>query len=174
MKTRVLSAVVLLLAALTLTAGVFPEVGAAAPDFSLKSDQGTDTSLKDFSGKWVVLYFYPKDFTGGCTLQAKNFQRDLEKYNAAGAAIVGVSVDTAESHKEFCTKEGLTFRLLSDPDAKVSNLYNSVMDYNGAPYSARNTFLIDPQGQLVRVFEKVKPAGHSDEVLAALAELQKK
>ena len=175
MKTRVLFAVLLLLAAVTLSAAtLFPEVGAAAPDFSLKSDQGTATSLKDFHGKWVVLYFYPKDFTGGCTMQAKNFQRDLEKYNAAGATIVGVSVDTPESHKEFCTKEGLTFRLLSDPDAKVSNAYNSVMEYNGATYSARNTFLIDPQGKLVRVFEKVKPAGHSDEVLAALAELQKK
>lgn len=176
MKNRIaVIAVLLLLAALTLSAAeLFPEVGAAAPDFSLKSDQGTATSLKDFRGKWVVLYFYPKDFTGGCTVEAKNFQRDLEKYEAAGAAIVGVSVDTAESHKEFCAKEGLAFRLLSDPDAAVSSAYNSIMEYNGAKLSARNTFLIDPQGNLVRVFEKVKPAGHSDEVLAALAELQKK
>lgn len=174
MKIRIaVIAVTLLLAAVTLFAA-FPEVGEAAPDFSLKSDQGTATSLKDFRGKWVVLYFYPKDFTGGCTLQAKNFQRDLEKYEAAGAAVVGVSVDTPESHKEFCAKEGLAFRLLSDPDAAVSAVYNSVMEYNGAKLSARNTFLIDPEGKLVRVFEKVKPAGHSDEVLAALAELQKK
>ena len=174
MKIRIAAIAVMLLAALTLSAEMCPEVGAAAPDFSLKSDQGTATSLKDFRGKWVVLYFYPKDFTGGCTLQAKNFQRDLEKYDAAGATVVGVSVDTPESHKEFCAKEGLAFRLLSDPDAAVSTAYNSIMEYNGAKLSARNTFLIDPQGKLVRVFEKVKPAGHSDEVLAALAELQKK
>src|SRR5688500_2915723 len=131
MKIRTLFVITLLLAAVTLSASIFPEVGAPAPDFSLKSDQGTATSLKDFRGKWVVLYFYPKDFTGGCTLEAKNFQRDLEKYNTAGAAIVGVSIDTPESHKEFCAKEGLTFRLLSDPDAAVSTTYNSVMEYNG-------------------------------------------
>lgn len=157
----------------TMVAAEFPAVNAAAPDFTLTTDEGKSASLEDFRGKWVVLYFYPKDFTGGCTLQAHNFQRDLTKYEAKNAAIVGVSVDTAESHKEFCSKEGLKFRLLSDPDAKVSTLYNSVMDYKGAKLSARNTFLIDPQGKLVRVFESVKPAGHSDEVLAVLAELQK-
>ena len=87
---------------------------------------------------------------------------------------MGVSVDTAESHKSFCAKEGLSFRLLSDPDAKVSAAYNSVMEYNGAKLSARNTFLIDPKGKVVRVFEKVKPSGHSEEVIAALDELNKK
>jgi peroxiredoxin Q/BCP len=80
----------------------------------------------------LVLYFYPKDFTSGCTIEAQNFQRDLAKYEAKSAAIVGVSVDSAESHKEFCTKEKLAFRLLSDPDAKVSQAYNSVMEYKGA------------------------------------------
>jgi peroxiredoxin Q/BCP len=162
-----------LLVAVAAAAAEFPAVNAPAPDFQLKSDQGTETSLKDFRGKWVVLYFYPKDFTSGCTLEAQNFQRDLAKYEAKNAAIVGVSVDTAESHKEFCTKEKLAYRLLSDPDAKVSQAYNSVMEYKGATLSARNTFLIDPQGRLVRVFAPVKPAGHSDEVLAALDELQK-
>jgi thioredoxin-dependent peroxiredoxin len=88
--------------------------------------------------------------------------------------IVGVSVDSADSHKQFCAKEGLNFRLLSDADASVSNTYNSVMDYKGAKLSARNTFLIDPQGNVVRVFPKVNPATHSEEVLAALDELQKK
>ena len=168
-----LALVALVLLAVSAVAAEFPPVGAAAPDFSLKSDQGKDTSLKDLRGKWVVLYFYPKDFTGGCTLEAHNFQRDLAKYEAKNAAIVGVSVDTAESHKDFCTKEGLTFRLLSDPDGKVSTTYNSVMEYKGATLSARNTFLIDPQGKLVRVFSPVKPAEHSEEVLAALEELQK-
>lgn len=158
----------------TLAIADFPPVGAAAPDFRLMSDRGDEAGLRDFRGKWVVLYFYPKDFTGGCTLQARNFQRDLEKYTARNAVIVGVSVDSAESHKEFCAKEGLSFRLLSDRDASVSEAYRSVMKYNGTKLSARNTFLIDPDGKLVRVFPSVKPAGHSEEVLAALDELQKK
>jgi peroxiredoxin Q/BCP len=150
-----------------------PAVGAAAPTFSLNNQEGKQVGLNDFKGKWVVLYFYPKDFTSGCTLEARNFQRDLAKYDAAGVVILGVSVDTAESHKEFCTKEGLNFKLLSDPDAKVSTEYGSVMEYNGAKLSARNTFIIDPQGKIAKVFEKVKVGGHSDEVLAALATLQK-
>lgn len=151
-----------------------PAVGAAAPDVSLTSGEGQTVNLKEYHGKWVVLYFYPKDFTGGCTLEAHNFQADLAKYEQVGAVILGVSVDTAASHKDFCAKEGLRFKLLSDPDAKVSAEYGSVMDNQGAKLSARNTFIIDPQGKIARVFLKVKPAGHSEEVLAALAELQKK
>jgi peroxiredoxin Q/BCP len=150
-----------------------PVVGTAAPTFNLTSNEGKQTSLNDYQGKWVVLYFYPKDFTSGCTLEAHNFQRDLTKYEQAHAVILGVSVDSAESHKSFCTKEGLNFRLLSDPDAKVSTAYGSIMDYNGAKYSARNTFIIDPTGKIAKVFIKVNPSVHSEEVLSALAELQK-
>jgi peroxiredoxin Q/BCP len=150
-----------------------PEVGTVAPGFNLTTNEGKQVSLGDFKGKWVVLYFYPKDFTSGCTLEAHNFQRDLAKYEAANAVILGVSVDTAESHKDFCAKEGLNFKLLSDSDAKVSDQYGSTMEYNGAKLSARNTFIIDPHGKIAKVFENVKPAGHSDEVLAALASLQK-
>ena len=151
-----------------------PAVGSVAPDFALTTNEGHQASLKDFRGKWVVLYFYPKDFTGGCTLEAHNFQTDLAKYEAAKAVILGVSVDTAESHKSFCAKEGLTFKLLSDADTKVSDAYGSLMEYKpGMKLSARNTFIIDPQGKVAKVFMKVNPAGHSAEVLAALAELQK-
>ena len=150
-----------------------PAVGAAAPVFNLTTNEGKQVSLGDFKGKWVVLYFYPKDFTSGCTLEARNFQRDLAKYDAANAVILGVSVDTADSHKDFCAKEGLNFKLLSDSDAKVSEQYGSIMEYNGAKLSARNTFIIDPQGKIAKVFEKVKPGGHSEEVLVALASLQK-
>jgi peroxiredoxin Q/BCP len=150
-----------------------PAVGAPAPDFSLTTNEGKPASLKDFHGKWVVLYFYPKDFTGGCTLEAHNFQRDLAKYEAAHAVILGVSVDTAESHKSFCAKEGLAFKLLSDPKGEVSARYGSTMDYNGATYAARNTFLVDPEGKIVKEFIGVQPAGHSEEVLAALGGLQK-
>jgi len=150
-----------------------PAVGAAAPGFNLTTNEGKQVSLNDFKGKWVVLYFYPKDFTQGCTIEAHNFQRDLAKYEAVNAVILGVSVDSADSHKEFCAKEGLNFKLLADTDAKVSDQYGSVMEYNGAKLSARNTFIIDPQGKIVKVFEKVKVAAHSEEVLAALATLQK-
>lgn len=150
-----------------------PAVGSAAPTFNLTSNEGKPVTLADYKGKWVVLYFYPKDFTAGCTIQAKNFQRDLAKYEAANAVILGVSVDTAESHKEFCMKEGLNFKLLSDTDAKVSNEYGSVMEYQGTKLSARNTFIIDPQGKIAKVFPKVNVKVHSEEVLAALAELKK-
>src|SRR4029450_4939126 len=89
-----------------------PQAGKPAPDFTLKNDEGKDVSLKDYRGKWVVLYFYPKDFTSGCTIEARNFQRDLAEYEKAGAVILGVSVDTAKSHKNFCVKEGLNLKLV--------------------------------------------------------------
>src|SRR4030095_1388874 len=166
--------IIALVACVTVGAtGELPTVGAEAPGFKLTTNEGNLASLSDFKGKCVVLYFYPKDFTSGCTLEAHNFQRDLEKYTAANAVILGVSVDTAESHKSFCAKEGLNFKLLSDVDAKVSEQYGSIMEYNGAKLSARNTFIIDPQGKVAKVFEKVKVAPHSEEVLAALATLQK-
>ena len=154
-------------------AGEAPAVGSMAPEFTMTTNEGKPASLKDFRGQWVVLYFYPKDFTSGCTIEAKNFQRDIEKYKAINAVILGVSVDTAESHKEFCAKEGLNFKLLSDVDGKVSDAYGSVMEYNGMKLSARNTFIIDPKGKVAQVFMKVKVTPHSEEVLAALATLQK-
>lgn len=160
--------------ALAALPGEVPAAGTVAPAFKLTTNEGKEASLADFKGKWVVLYFYPKDFTSGCTLEAHNFQRDIAKYEQAKAVILGVSVDTAESHKDFCAKEGLNFKLLADVDAKVSQEYGSTMDYNGKTYSARNTFIIDPKGNIAKVFVKVSPAGHSEEVLAALAELQKK
>src|SRR5437762_7049860 len=150
-----------------------PEVGKPAPDFSLSTSDGSQVSLKDYRGKWVVLYFYPKDFTSGCTMEAHNFQRDLAKYSDAEAVILGVSVDTAQSHKDFCAKEGLNFKLLADPDAKVSTEYGSVMDYKGQKLAARNTFIINPDGEVVKVYTSVKPAEHSDQVLKDLADLKK-
>src|ERR687887_408682 len=150
-----------------------PEVGKSAPDFSLTTEDGSQVSLKDYRGKWVVLYFYPKDFTSGCTLEARNFQRDLSKYEQSGAVILGVSVDTAQSHKDFCTKEGLNFKLLADPDAKVSADYGSIMDYKGQKLAARNTFIINPDGEIAKVYTGVKPAEHSEQVLKDLADLKK-
>ena len=150
-----------------------PETGKPAPDFSLTTGDGSQVSLKDYRGKWVVLYFYPKDFTSGCTMEAHNFQRDLTKYEGAGAVILGVSVDTAQSHKDFCAKEGLNFKLLADPDAKISTEYGSVMDYKGQKLAARNTFIINPQGEIAKVYTGVKPADHSEQVLKDLADLKK-
>src|ERR1051325_2754454 len=152
--------------------GEVPAAGTVAPTFKLTTNEGNQAGLSDYKGQWVVLYFYPKDFTSGCTLEAHNFQRDLKNYEKMKAVIIGVSVDTAESHKDFCAKEGLSFKLLSDPDAKVSTEYDSIMEYNGAKLSARNTFIIDPKGKVVKVFTGVKPSGHSEEVLSTLASLQ--
>lgn len=174
-RFRTASTLALFLTALgivSISSAAAPTAGQPAPDFTLPSQAGKEVGLKDLRGQWVVLYFYPKDFTGGCTMEAKNFQRDLAKYEAAKATIVGVSVDTAESHKSFCEKEGLNFTLLSDVGGKVSEAYGSVMDREGVKYSARNTFLISPDGTVARTFMKVSPAGHSEEVLKAIAELQ--
>lgn len=150
-----------------------PAVGQAAPAFTLPSQDGSQISLDSFHGKWVVLYFYPKDMTTGCTIEAHNFQRDLAKFEAQSAVILGVSVDTPDSHKQFCTKEGLTFRLLADPDHKVVDAYGSLGHFGTMTIANRNTFLIDPQGKIVKVWTQVNPSHHSEEVLAALAELKK-
>src|ERR1700681_4204257 len=149
-----------------------PAVGAAAPDFTLNSQENKAVSLRDFKGKWVVLYFYPKDFTSGCTVEAHNFQRDLAQYEQKNAVIVGVSVQDEDSHQKFCTKEGLSFKLLADTKQEVSTEYDSVMTYNDAKFSARHTFLINPQGKVQKVWLEVKPDKHSEEVLAALTQLQ--
>ena len=150
-----------------------PAAGTQAPDFKLATSDGSQVALKDFKGKWVVLYFYPKDMTSGCTIEAHNFQRDLAQYDKTGAVILGVSVDSADSHKEFCAKEGLTFKLLADPGGKVSTQYGSTMDYKGTTMAARNTFLINPEGKIAKVYTGVKPAEHSEQVLKDLAELKK-
>ena len=149
-----------------------PAVGTQAPDFTLNSQEGKPVSLHDFKGKWVVLYFYPKDFTSGCTVEAHNFQRDLAQYEAKNAAIVGVSMQDENSHQQFCTKEGLSFKLLADTKSDVSSQYDSVMNMGVAKLSARHTFLIDPQGKVEKVWLDVKPPNHSEEVLAALTQLQ--
>jgi peroxiredoxin Q/BCP len=151
-----------------------PTAGQTAPDFSLPSMEGGLVSLKDYKGKWVVLYFYPKDFTSGCTLEAHNFERDLTKYQSQNAVILGVSADTVKSHKDFCTKEGLNFKLLADPELKTISQYGSAQEHNGTKMASRNTFLIDPDGKIARVYISVKPAGHSEEILNDLAVLAKK
>jgi peroxiredoxin Q/BCP len=149
-----------------------PQEGQAAPTFTLPNQEGTPVDLASYKGKWVVLYFYPKDFTSGCTLEAHNFQRDLAQYEQKHAVIVGVSVQDENSHQKFCTQEGLNFKLLADTKQEVSTLYDSVMNFGVVKVSARHTFLIDPDGVVRKVFLDVKPQQHSEEVLAALTELE--
>ncbi len=151
-----------------------PQVGQQAPSFTLPSQDGSKVSLSDFSGKWVVLYFYPKDGTSGCTREAHNFQEDLAKYQQNNAVIVGVSVDSTDSHKDFCAKQGLTFKLLADSEKNVCEQYGSLKSIVGLKIAARNTFLIDPSGKIQKVWTSVDPGRHSQEVLTTLNELSKK
>ena len=156
--------------------GILPTLNSPAPDFNLPGivpaadGQVLETrlNLEDFRGRWLVLYFYPRDFTGGCTLEARGFQKDLMAFQAADSAVVGVSADDPDSHADFCSSEGLAFPLLSDPAGTVSRAYGSWI----APFSQRHTFLIDPTGVLRASWVAVRPSGHSNEVLTALLELQ--
>jgi thioredoxin-dependent peroxiredoxin len=150
-----------------------PRLGSVAPDFTLISQEGASVSLKDYRGKWVVLYFYPKDQTPGCTREAHNFQIDQAKYDQRNSVVLGVSLDSADSHKKFCTKEGLNFKLLADEDGKVSREYGSLTNLVVAKFAARRSFLIDPMGKIAKIYTSVNPARHSEEVLAALDQLQK-
>ncbi|MDF0645892.1 MAG: thioredoxin-dependent thiol peroxidase [Nitrospira sp.] len=148
------------------------EVGDKAPEFSLPDQHGKTVALKSFKGKQVVLYFYPKDDTPGCTKESCDF-RDVESQIVrAGGVIVGVSMDGQDSHQKFIKKYGLPFPLLSDEDAAISKSYGVYKEKNmyGRKYWGieRSTFVIDPAGQLKAVFRKVKVDGHADEVLTAL------
>jgi len=149
--------------------GKQPVIGDRAPEFTLPTNTGDgEISLSDYKGQWVVLYFYPKDFTSGCTLEARRFQQDLSKYQARHTQILGISADDVSSHAEFCDSEGLKFPLLADKNGAVSKLYGSWLGI----FSLRHTYLIDPEGILQETFLNVQPAIHSKEVLTRLDELQ--
>ena len=153
-------------------------VGSTAPGFTLPSQTDTPVSLKEYKGKWVVLYFYPKDMTSGCTLEAHNFQRDSEKYAAANAVVLGVSLDTVESHKTFCSKDGLNFKLLADPDHKVIDAYGVPVKSFQTPkgpmsFAERTTFLISPEGKIVKEWQVKDIPEHSAEVLATIDSMKK-
>lgn len=149
--------------------------GITAPDFSLTTDGGGEVTLSDFRGKKVVLYFYPKDNTPGCTTEACNFRDDYSQLIAAGAVVLGVSPDSVKSHDRFKLKYELPFALLSDPDHQVAEMYGAWGEkkMRGRTYMGilRSTFVIDEEGKIVKVFPRVKPKNHSQEVLAALAEM---
>jgi peroxiredoxin Q/BCP len=144
--------------------------GVAAPSFTLPSRDETPVRLSDYRGKWVVLYFYPKDKSSGCTIQAHAYQNDLPKFASSNAVVLGVSLDTAESHKSFCTQDGLTFKLLADPQGQVAAAYGvPLMTFKDMKFDERDTFLIAPDGKIAEVWRKVDPRGDSTVVLQAIA-----
>jgi peroxiredoxin Q/BCP len=148
--------------------------GATAPNFTLFSQDDQPVSLADYKGKWVVLYFYPKDQTTGCTLEAHNFQRDLARYVGANAVVLGVSLDTVDSHKAFCTKDSLSFKLLADPAHKAIDAYGVPIRSIGAIHFAeRTTFLISPQRRIVKFWTVKDIASHSADVLAEIERMKK-
>lgn len=176
LRIVLLLAVVLALVVLVprvLSRSATPSAGSNAPDFTLSSQEGSSVSLKDYRGKWVVLYFYPKDQTPGCSREAHNFQVDQPKYAERNAVVLGVSLDSVDSHKKFCAKEGLNFKLLADTDHKVTDSYGSLTNLGLVKFAARHTFLIDPNGKIAKAYTSVDPIKHSAEVLAELDVLQK-
>ena len=148
------------------------EEGTMAPDFALPADGGGEVSLSDYRGKKVVLYFYPRDNTSGCTTEACNFRDDYSEIVAAGAAVLGVSPDSVKSHDRFKAKLSLPFALLSDPEHEVAETYGAWGEKKmyGKTYMGiiRSTFVIDEEGKIVKVFPKVKPKNHSQEILEVL------
>ncbi len=152
-----------------------PAVGAAAPAFKLQDQTGKWHSLADYKGKWVVLYFYPKDNTPGCTTQACEFRDNIFAYREIGAVILGVSVDNVESHKAFSDEHTLPFPILADSEKKVSTAYGTLTKYLGiAELARRDTFIIDPQSKVAKHYVKVDPKGHSEIVLTDLKQLAAK
>jgi peroxiredoxin Q/BCP len=150
-------------------AAVLAPVGSVAPGFTLPSQENTPVSLSDYEGKWVVLYFYSKDMSVGCSIEAHGFERDLDEYEDLNAVVLGVSLDTVGSHQEFCTKDSLSFTLLSDPNHKVVDAYGVPVESSGdIQYAQRVTFLISPYGKIVKQWQVKNIEAHSGEVLNAI------
>ncbi len=151
-------------------------VGKPAPDFELPDQHGKPVRLSDFRGRWVVLYFYPKDMTPGCTQEACAFRDNFAEFEREGIVVLGVSADSVRSHQKFAEKYGLPFPLLADESHQVSEAYGAWQQKSmyGKTYwgVARITFIIDPSGVVRHVFPKVSPAGHAQEVLAVLRALR--
>jgi peroxiredoxin Q/BCP len=148
-----------------------PALGKEAPDFKLQDQKGKWHTLADYRGKWVALYFYPKDQTPGCTTQACDFRDNVFAYRDANAVILGVSVDDVESHKAFAEKHGLPFPLLADPTKETAKRYG-VLNFTG--FAKRETFLIDPNGTIVKRYAVADPKGHSEVVLKDIKALQQR
>jgi peroxiredoxin Q/BCP len=148
-----------------------PQPGSAAPAFSLPDADGKMRKLSDWRGQWVVLYFYPRDNTPGCTVEAKNFRDSLAAFAALHAQVVGISLDDGESHRAFAEKQSLPFPLLSDPGGTVAERYGSLSNMFVIKLAKRQTYLIDPDGRIAKVYMKVDPAEHAEELLADIRRL---
>lgn len=146
--------------------------GASAPAFELVDQNGRVQRLEDYRGRWVVLYFYPKNDTPGCTTEACAFRDDILELQALGAKLLGVSLDDAASHARFAEKYGLPFPLLADVGGTVAQAYGSLFSLGPLRFAKRHTFIVDPEGRLARIYRDVDPALHSDQVIADLRALQ--
>ncbi len=169
-----LFAAVALLVSQMARAAELPKAGESAPDFNLPDQDGKSHQLHDFAGKWLVLYFYPRDDTPGCTQEACAFRDDLHKLTALGAQVVGISVDDSASHAEFAKKYHLPFPLLADKSTEVAARYGALMNLGLFKYARRYTFLIDPQGKIAKVYQKVETSRHSTEIIEDLKQLIEK
>jgi len=149
-----------------LFAGEPPAVGADAPSFNLQDQNGEWHTLESYRGQWLAVYFYPRDDTPGCTTEACNFRDNIYAFKAIGAAVIGISVDDVESHKEFSDKYKLPFTILADEDNKTTRAYGVLRDYKLVKLASRQSFLIDPNGKIAKHYEDVDPDAHTDEVLA--------
>lgn len=161
----------LLLVARAARAGELPEVGKPAPDFKLPDQNGKQHTLTDYRGKWLVLYFYPKDDTPGCTQEACAFRDDLAQITELGAQVVGVSVDDSDSHAEFAKKYHLPFPLLADKTTKTADSYGALLNLFLIKVARRYTFLIDPQGNISKVYLSVETSRHSKQIIEDLQKL---
>ena len=171
---RTALAALALFAAAGIAAAATPTVGQPAPAFKLPDQDGKLHALADYKGKWVAIYFYPKDDTPGCTTQACSFRDNIFAFNKEGAVILGISVDDVDSHKEFAEKHGLPFALLADADKAVAKQYGVLKNYGVAEFARRDTFIIDPEGRIAKHYESVKPDGHSQVVLEDIKALKAK
>ncbi|HZF24725.1 MAG TPA: peroxiredoxin [Steroidobacteraceae bacterium] len=159
--------------ALVTAARAAAELGSPAPAFKLQDQDGKWHSLSDYSGQWLVLYFYPKDMTPGCTTQACDFRDNIFAFRKVGAAVLGISVDDVESHKKFAEEHGLPFPILADPSKQTTRDYGVLRSLFGMKLASRETFIIDPHGKIVKHYPQVDPKGHSQVVLKDLQALQK-
>ena len=175
MKRRILFAIVIAAAlaafAFSLQAGDPPAVGSEAPGFRLQDQNGEWHDLEDYRGGWLAVYFYPKDDTPGCTTEACNFRDNIYAFKAIGASVVGISVDDVESHDEFATKYKLPFTLLADENGETSDAYGVLRDWKLVQIASRQSFLVNPEGVIVKHYEDVDPDSHTQEVLADLEAL---
>lgn len=171
-RLAVLLALLLLMAATGSAAAAMPHVGDAAPAFRLQDQNGHWRTPADFHGSWLVMYFYPKDFTPGCTTEVCSFRDDIATLRKAGARVVGVSLDDVASHAEFAAKYHVPFPLLADVDHQAATLYGVIASRKGLHYARRSTFLIDPRGRIAKVYVDVDPEKNASQVLADLAALK--